>query len=571
MPQRDRRPQPIRAAARLAVAALAMLATPLLAGCARRAPDLFAAYEPGPGGTPLRGGRIVLTREEDPDFLDPALSYGTYSAPLISAVFRTLLEYADAPGTAGATLLPEIAGSLPDVRENGTLYAFKIRPEARFGPPVNRRITAADFQYAIERLFKVGSPGVSFYGGIVGARDVIAGRDSVLAGVIARGDSLYVRLEKPDPMFLQAFSMSFSSPIPREVGERHPNDYSQHTVPSGPYRIAEFTPRHRVLLVRNPAYWGRPAWADTIELRLGVSTNNAAALIRRGLADGGIFEVPPGEFARMLGDSLWKRQIQVADGLNVEYLFMNVRQPPFHDVRVRQAVCWALDRDALTKVYSGKAEPAGEFLPPGMPGAARLGRYMPRDVARARRLLAEAGHPRGLKTRLHGWTTEPGPREMQVIQQQLAEAGIEAELDLGEAAGYTSMAEDTANHVAFGIYSWYADYVDPSNFLDVLFNGRRITATNNLNLSLLDDSLTNAMIEAALPVTDPTERAARWRLVDERIMDLAPVAVTIHQLESRLWGPRVGGWYRHVTRILKLEALYVKRARAAPGPPGEAP
>ncbi|MEO5616362.1 MAG: hypothetical protein ABIS67_01200, partial [Candidatus Eisenbacteria bacterium] len=172
-------------------------------------------------------------------------------------------------------------------------------------------------------------------------------------------------------------------------------------------------------------------------------------------------------------------------------------------------------------------------------------------------------------TRLYGWTTEPGPRLMQVIQQQLAEAGIEAELDLGETAGYTSMAQDTANHIAFGIYAWFADYVDPSNFLDVLFNGRRITPTNNLNLSMLDDPETNAMIEAALPVMDPAERAERWRKVDERIMDLAPVALTVHRLESRMWSPRVGGWYRHITRILKLESLYVKQPKGVAGQAGE--
>jgi len=544
----------------LLACALAMAA--LLAGCARPGVDLFASYAPGPDGTPRRGGRIVLVREEDPDFLDPALSYGTYSAPLIEAVFRTLLEYEDLPGPAGAALRPEIAETLPEVREGGTLYAFKIRAEARFGPPTNRAVTAADFKYAIERLFKVGSPGVPFYQGIVGARDVIAGRDSVLAGVIARGDSLYVRLEKPDPVFLQAFTMSFTSPIPPEVGTRHSGDFSQHTVATGPYLVAEFTPRHLLLLVRNPAWWGKPAWADTIEMRLGVSTNNATALIRRGLADGGTFEVPPGEFARLRSDSLWTRQIDVADPLSVEFLFMNVRQPPFNDVRVRQAICWALDREAFVKVYSGKAEPAGEILPPSLPGGQRLGRYMPRDVARAKRLLAEAGYPHGFKTRLYGWTAEPGPRQMQVAQQQLAEVGIDAELDLGETAGYTSMAQDTVNHIAFGIYAWFADYVDPSNFLDVLFNGKRITPTNNLNLSMLDDPQVNAMIEAALPVTDPVERTERWRQIDDRLMDLAPVAVIIHRLESRMWSPRVGGWYRHITRILKLESLYVKEPRA---------
>jgi peptide/nickel transport system substrate-binding protein len=134
-------------------------------------------------GPRLRARRIRHT--------EPALSYGTYGA-IIEGVYRGLLEYADAPGPAGAELQPELAETLPDVREGGTLYAFKIRASARFGSPLHRRITAADFKYAIERLFRVNSPGLDFYTSIVGADRVREGQDSALAGVIARGDSLYI-------------------------------------------------------------------------------------------------------------------------------------------------------------------------------------------------------------------------------------------------------------------------------------------------------------------------------------------------------------------------------------------
>ncbi len=528
------------------------------------------SYPPGPdtGGPPRRGGKIVFVREEDPDYLDPALSYGTYTAPVIEVLFRTLLEYADAPGLAGTRLAPEIAESLPDVREGGTLYAFKIRKEARFGAPVGRRITAADFKYSIERLFRAGSPGVNFYQGIVGAKAMLAGTDTTLAGVIARGDSLYFRIERPDPIFLQILTLSFTAPVPREVVEKWPDEFSQHTVSTGPYRVAEFTPRRRVLMVRNPDYWGTPGWADTIEMRLSVATANAVALIRKGRVDGGFFEVPPGELARMRADPYWARQISMADGLNTEHLFMNVRVKPFNDVRVRQAVNWAIDRRAVVKAWAGRGEIAGEFLPHGMPGAAKLDRYLGpdrgADPEKARRLLREAGYPNGFKTRLYGWTTPPGPRELEVIQQQLARVGIVAELDLGEAAGYTSMAYDTTNRIAFGLYSWTADYLDPSNFFDPLLNGRHITPTNNLVLSMFDDPKVNALIERAMTTTDDSLRFRMWREVDARVMDLAPVCPLIHAYETRLFSPRVGGWYRHATRILKLDRLYVKQPSAAP-------
>jgi ABC-type transport system substrate-binding protein len=539
----------------LAAQAIVLLA----ASCAR--PSAMQAYAPGPGdGPPRRGGHAVFVREEDPDYLDPALSYGTYSAPVNEALFHTLLDYAHGPGPAGARLQPDLAEGLPDIREGGTLYCFRVRPEARFGAPLHRHITANDFKYSIERLFRVSSPGVNFYRHIVGADRVLAGRDSVLPGVIARGDSLYVRITAPDPVFLQVFSMTFTAPLPREIAERYSSTFSQHTVASGPFQVAEFTPRRRVLLVRNPDYCGMPAWLDTFEVRLGVTPTNAVAMIRRGLADGGFFEVPSADFARLRSDPLWSPQIGVDDGIETDYLYFNVRQPPFNDRRVRQAISWALDRRAILKVYSGKGVVAGEFLPPGMPGATPLGRYLVSDPKRARRLLREAGYPRGFATRLYGMTTQPNPRLLTIVQQQLAEVGIRAELDLGEAVGYTSMAQDTSRHIPFGWYAWTADYMDPSNFFDTLLNGRRITATFNNDLSMFDDPWVNDRIEQAMAATEDSVRARLWRAVDERVMDEAPVATLVHNYESRLYAPRLGGWYRHLTRILKIEDLYIKPA-----------
>jgi len=543
----------------------------LLLACAASCvkPEVQPRFTPGPvfDGPRARGGHAIFMREEDPDFLDPALSYGNYTAPLIETVFRTLLDYEDRPGPEGNRLIPELAESLPDVREGGTLYAFKVRRDARFSAPLGRHVTATDFKYSIERLFKVGSPGCNFYRSIVGAAAVLAGKDSVIGGVIARDDSLYFRLERPDPTFLSMLTMSFTSPVPREVAERHPNDFSQHTVATGPYRIVEFTPRRRVLLVRNPDYWGTPAWLDTFELKLGISSVNAVAQIRRGRADGGFFEVPPGEFVRLKSDAYWTKQVPVADAINTMFLFMNTRVKPFDDVRVRQAVNWALDRQALIKVYSGKATPAHEFLPPSIPGFAPGTRYHGPDVDRARALLREAGYPNGFDTRLYGWTTEPGPRLLTLVQQQLAQVGIRAQLDLGEAAGYTSMAQKVSNRIPFGIYGWYADYLDASNFFDTLLNGERIQPIHNNNLSVFDDRETNALIARAMSTADDSTRIGMWRRIDERVMELAPVAPMFHLQESRFYSPRLGGWYRHVTRLFKIETLYMK----PPGAPNATP
>ena len=181
-------------------------------------------------------------------------------------------------------------------------------------------------------------------------------------------------------------------------------------------------------------------------------------------------------------------------------------------------------------------------------------------------LLAAAGYPHGFKTTLYGYTVEPIPRVLAIVQQQLAEVGIDARLDVGEAVGFSAMASDTSNHIPFGYYAWTADYVDPSNFLDVLLNGRRITPEQNQNLSMLDDPDLNALMERAMATRDDSTRFALWRRADSLEAGLAPIAPLVHQLESRLYSLRLGGWYRHITRIPNLDKLYLKRPIAAPVP-----
>ncbi len=546
---------------RRSAAILLFLLLPFLPDCAARRESLL--YPPGPTGAPRRGGSAIFVREEDPDYLDPALSYGTYSAPLIEGVYRGLLEYRDAPGLAGNVLEPELAETLPAVREGATLYAFKVRRDARFGAPLHRHITAADFKYAIERLFRVNSPGVDFYASIVGADRIQNGKDSVLAGVIAKGDSLYIRLAHPDPTFLAVLSMSFTCPLPREIVERYPNEFSQHTVASGPFQVAEYAPRRRVLLVRNPDYVGTPAWLDTFELKLSVSTTNGVALIKRGEADGGFFEVPAAEFGRLRRDPVWRQQVMVSDALSTWLVYMNVRVRPFNDPRVRRAVAWAIDRRAVAKAWSGAATPAHEFLPLSMPGAQPLDFYRGPDVARAKALLRAAGYPHGFSTTLFGYTADPEPRVASILQQNLADVGIRARLELSEAAAYGAFAGDTSNRVPFGVYGWYADYPDPSNFFEPLIDGRHITPILNNNLSMFQDPAVEAAIDRAMATADPVERGRRWARVDSMVMEAAPVAPTIHSLETRIFSPRIGGWYHHITRLMKIDRLYLKQLPVA--------
>ena len=193
-----------------------------------------------------------------------------------------------------------------------------------------------------------------------------------------------------------------------------------------------------------------------------------------------------------------------------------------------------------------------------MPGAQALERYLDRDVARAAACSARPVTRSGFSTKLYGWTTEPGP----------ARDGDRAAAARGRRASTSSstcprprLHVDGAGHQpphSVRHLRLVRGLRRPSNFFDTLLNGRRITERFNNDLSLFDDADVNDLIERAMATRDDSTRTRIWQEVDRQVMDRAPVVPMIHIYESRLYSPRLGGWYRHVTRILKLESLYLK-------------
>ena len=239
------------------------VALALASGC-RGGTDPFG-YQPGPAldGPRHRGGHIVFVREEDPDYLDPALSYGVYS-PADRGGVPHAARYADAPGPAGARLVPELAETLPDVREGGTLYAFKVRADARFGAPLHRHITAADFKYAIRAAVP----------GRLAGRDLLPPHRRRRAPCSRASDSTLAGRDRARRLALlpahASRTRSSSSPDRDDVhradaarGRSSAGRTRSRSTPSssGPYEVAEYVPRRRVLLVRNPDYCGAPALA----------------------------------------------------------------------------------------------------------------------------------------------------------------------------------------------------------------------------------------------------------------------------------------------------------------------
>ncbi len=136
--------------------------------------------------TPVNGGTLLAGIPDNPDHLDPGLSYTNEGWEIFEATNDGLLTFArtDDP-TTSATIVPDIATAMPTVSKDGLTYTFKVRTGVRFSPPVNRAVVPSDFKFSIERLFRINSGGVGFYTGIVGANAYAKTRKGGISGIVA--------------------------------------------------------------------------------------------------------------------------------------------------------------------------------------------------------------------------------------------------------------------------------------------------------------------------------------------------------------------------------------------------
>ncbi len=343
-----------------------------------------------PTGLETDGGTLRIDAQFGVDYTDPALANLGGSWQYLYAACAQLLNYPDKSGPAGARLIPEVAQSLPTRSPDGKTYTFTIRTGFRFSPPSNEPVTARTFKNTIERTLnpRMKSPYAQQYGDIAGATPYIAGKAPHISGIVVRGNQLTIHLVAPAPDFLARIAEPAMCAVPSDT----PIDpKGVRTIPSaGPYFVSSFTPGHGLVLTRNPNYRGsRPHRLARIELAMGVSYQRALPNVETGTADYTTLGGPGAANVRSLASELAARygpgsaaakhgrqQYFVDPQLALDYFDLNTHRPLFRDVRLRQAVSYAIDRQRPSparRAMAAAARPPGRSLPPT--GNARIQRH----------------------------------------------------------------------------------------------------------------------------------------------------------------------------------------------------
>jgi peptide/nickel transport system substrate-binding protein len=460
------------------------------------------------------------------DYLDPGLTYSSEGLNVIWNVYLPLLGYRHVGGAGGATIVPYLARALPRVTNGGRTYTLVLRSGLKYsnGQPVK----ASDFKASVERDFKLDSPGAGYFYNVVGVGEARKSKGGHISGIVADDATrkITITLRTPQGDFANVLASEFAAPVPASAPA---SDTSTHPLPAtGPYLIQSYAPNKQIVEVRNPHFraaqlGGNVPAGNPDKIVWDIVGDNATALQRTvaGQDDWDPQAVPEASLAET--EAKYGDQLKVYTPPNTYYFFMNTKVAPFDKLQVRQAVNYAINRNALVAIYGGLARPTENILPPTYPSYAKHSLYR-HDLAKARRLV-EAAHATGAHVLV--WNHDRGldRKATEYLVKVLDSIGLKAKQHIVISAAYWATIGNEAANAQIGFADWLQDYPHPLDWFDVLLNGERITKTYNSNYANFDDKAVNAEIDALNDKPIPTSPAdPRWARLDRQIMVQAPWA-----------------------------------------------
>ena len=491
-----------------------------------------------------------------------------------SLVYDGLVAYRRAGGGTFGTLVGDLATEVPKPSVDGRTYVFRLRPDIRYsnGAPVR----PGDFRAALEAVFRrhPSAPLPDAYRNIKGVPACVRtpSRCDLLRGIgtDARARTITLHLSDPNPDLLYYLTYPFGYLVPAG----HP--FGRKTLPpgTGPYKVASFDPRRGAELVRNPYFrvWSndaRPAgFADRIDVSVGHDINKQVAAVQRGRADVVVVDslfgggLPPAAIRALA--TRGAGQLYTDPTPELDYMFLNVRTPPFDDVRVRRAVNYAVDRRQVSQLAGGPAlaRPICQFVPPGFPGYIRScpytldpgpgGAWTAPDTEQARHLIRQSGTA-GMAVTVWGYRDKrPIIRYFAALLHQLGyHTSVRLFADYGH---YRDKVGDPRTRAQIGIDGWSPDIGAPSNFTPPFLCS---SIASGFNESGYCDRRLERRIEVALSARG-TRAIALWNDVYRRLADAAPAVPLVNRRSVTLVSDRVGNYQSHPWWSTLLDQLWVR-------------
>lgn len=444
---------------------------------------------------------------------DPHFGSGSGDRIVIDMVFNGLLRYK--PGNS-AEIEPDIAEALPEPEmvDGKQRWTFRIRKGVMVHPSSVTdayELTAEDVLYSLQ---KAADPN----------RSSFAGEYSGMT--FEQVDDYAVAVIMDEPISTSLFYPKFcdysgGNIVPKKPIEALGDEaFKTQPVGTGPFIFKEYRPQDRILLVAHDDYFRGAPKLGGVEYRFVADSAARELALRSGDVDCGLG----------LSEAAWVERIDGVDGLKVDVigveesvlLHFNMSMPPLDDIRVRQAIAYAIDRDAHVAVFGEPvARPLYSIVPPDLLAggltkeeARERGALIEFDLAKARQLMAEAGLEQGFSISVVSSEAEFMRRPYELLQPQLAEIGIDLKVQLVEHAAFHAQIRENVN--ALVSYPGYRPNADA--YLTRFFHSESIVVTGakpDTNFSHYDK--VDDLIEQARVETDPDAQAELWKQATAQI------------------------------------------------------
>ena len=494
----------------------------------------------------------LLTSSDNPvTSIDPAFYQQAQNAQFVGLAYDSLVNFEQSPGPDGLRLVPDLALSIPTAGDGGETYSFRIRPGIRYSD--GRLLRAEDFLRAFERMFRVGSPGVSSFEDIVGASTCVRrpARCNLSRGIVTNDatGTVTFRLTAPDPEFLSKLTeFAYAAPIPPGTPD---HETGSHAVPgTGPYKIVSVSPT-KIRFVRNPFFreWSHAAQPagnpDSIVWRWVPTNQDAITAIEQGRADWLWSAITGPEYEQLKLQN--PAQLHSNPQPNVSFAAVNTNIPPFNDVRVRQALNYAINRAKIVQLYGGPslATPTCQPAAPGLPGYRRYcpytlqpqanGAWTAPNLVRARELVAQSGTA---GEQIVVWGSPDlefvPPTIPAYLASVLRSLGYRVRLHLVPLPAITTA--DWKRMQIFAEGNWVAPWPDLSSYVPQFFSCGGGDSNGWYCNPVIDREMEHAEL---LEFTDPPKSRAVWEAVDRQLTDDDEWVPTVTQPDIELTSRRL--------------------------------
>lgn len=477
-------------------------------------------------GPAFAAGDAVLAIGGQPETLDPYNTNTTLTTAVTKSFYEGLFEFDK------DLKVRNVLAESYEVSPDGLVYTIKLREGVKFhdGTDFNADAVKAN-------LDRVTNPDNKL------ARFNQFNRIAKVEAVSPF--SVRITLKEPFGPFINSLAHASAAMISPAALEKYGKDIAFHPVGTGPFTFVDWKQTDYVKGAKFDNYWnkGFPK-VDTVTWKPVLENNTRAAMLQTGEADFA-FPLPYEQIDTLKKND--KLKVEIRPSIILRYVSFNMLHKPFDDLRVRQAINYAINKEALTKVaFSGYAKPADGIVPQGVLYAHRMDPW-PYDPAKARALLKEAGYESGFETTLwSAYTTTTAQKAIQFLQQQLAQVGIKAKVQALEPGQRTEWVQTAPDPEKAPVRMYYAGWSSSTGEADWAL--RPLLSTEAWppklnNTAYYSNPKVDEDLAKALTSVDDAEKAKLYADAQEQIMKDAPWAPLVTEENVYATSQRLSGVY----------------------------